>query len=130
MCINISWKQFSFRLKKRLKTSQGILHEKRGFLLKLKDSFGHLGWGEISPLNPSELEVCGNLLKEIGRNPLRKDLESSLSKFPGAMAFGVGAALAELAFAGSALAGPAGAGPAEHRRACESVASFDLPSSS
>ena len=49
--LNLIKKPFSFQLIQPLKTSKGILKNKKGWLLRLEDSTGHYGWGEVSPFD-------------------------------------------------------------------------------
>ena len=55
MKLIINIKPFSFQLTRKLITSQGIIHNKVGLLLQIKDSDGNCGWGEVSPIEESEL---------------------------------------------------------------------------
>ncbi|WP_320675538.1 o-succinylbenzoate synthase [Prochlorococcus sp. MIT 1300] len=96
MEVNIQSKPFSFQLIKKLKTSQGFLKFRRGFLLRLETSSGQSGWGEVSPFQPNELRECKELLTLIGKKTSRSNLESQISQLPGSLAFGIGAALAEI----------------------------------
>tara|TARA_B100000700_G_scaffold240556_1_gene267485 strand:- start:890 stop:1861 length:972 start_codon:yes stop_codon:yes gene_type:complete len=96
MKLIINTKPYSFQLKRKLITSQRVIYEKVGLLLQLKDSDGNCGWGEVSPLDPNDLKECSEKLSAIGKN-INKDLiESYLFELPGALAFGLGTALADL----------------------------------
>ncbi|WP_269607400.1 o-succinylbenzoate synthase [Prochlorococcus marinus] len=79
-----------------LKTSQGILESKSGFLIQIQDDNAHIGWGEVAPIEKSELKICESILKEIGNSPTRNQLEKDIGSWPGTLGFGIGAALAEL----------------------------------
>ena len=96
MKLDLTIKPFSFRLAQRLKTSQGILKGKNGWLLRLKDSNGHYGWGEVSPIDSKEKNLCSAILEKINTKLSLQELEERLPKWPGALGFGIGAALAEL----------------------------------
>ena len=96
MSLTLNIKPFSFKLKRELRTSQGSFNHKTGWLLQLKNSSGDLGWGEISPINSSLLKPCKNLLEALDKRPSREELEEGINNWPGAMAFGIGSALAEL----------------------------------
>ena len=96
MHLKLHWKPFSFELKETLKTSQGNLKEKEGWLLLIKDEKGKSGWGEISPLNKSQLVECGKILSQLNEDITREELEAGLKIWPGALGFGIGAALAEI----------------------------------
>ena len=96
MHFTLQVKPFSFRLTKKLIASNGEISLKVGWLIKLQDNLGRLGWGEISPLNYSEREICEKILKGLGETPSREVLEKGIKEWPGALSFGIGAALAEL----------------------------------
>ena len=96
MKLALDVKPFTFQLKKPLHTSKGILKEKRGWLIKLKSSEGHYGWGEVSAINPSENNCYKEYFQKLGKSPLRKSLEEIIQISPGPLAFGIGAALADL----------------------------------
>ncbi len=88
-------KPFTFRLSRKLNTSQGFIEKKRGWLIYLKGSTGNIGWGEVSPMQLSELKLCEEVLDELSANPSRQELEDGIINWPQAMSFGIGAALAE-----------------------------------
>ena len=96
MKLIINIKPFSFQLTKKLTTSQGIIHNKKGLLLQIKDSDGNCGWGEVSPIEESELRKCIEKLAFIGRNTTKDLIENYLCELPGSLAFGLGSALADL----------------------------------
>ncbi len=96
MRLQIHWKPFSFRLKRSLQTSQGIFACRQGWLLRLENSLGCCGWGEVSPLSALDLKACKHLLHDLGHSTSRQHLEEGMSHWPSPMAFGLGAALAEL----------------------------------
>jgi len=96
MGLNISVKPFSFRLKKFLRTSQGLLSQRHGWLLRIENESGHIGWGEVSPISSSERKICSNLLKSLNKSPSREELELLIPDWPGSLGFAFGAALAEL----------------------------------
>ncbi len=96
MCLRLSWKDFSFSLSRPLRTFSGVLTEKKGWLIRLENPEGRFGWGEVAPLETSDLKACGYLLQALGKSPSRKQLENGLALWPGPLAFGIGAALAEI----------------------------------
>ena len=96
MCLTLNVKSFSFRLSRTLRTAQGAINRKKGWLLHLENKSGNWGWGEVSPLNPNELEACEAILQNLGNKPSREKLEVGTKTWPGPLAFGIGAALAEL----------------------------------
>jgi O-succinylbenzoate synthase len=102
-----------------LVTAQGALQERAGWLLRLQASDGRLGWGEAAPLEfgaglrggapgacGDTLEACRATIAELGPSLSRQQLEEALPTLPGSLAFGIGAALAELeGWAGEAARG-------------------------
>ena len=96
MRLSLAIKPFSFHLLKPVYTSQGVLKKRQGWLLKVEDHLGNCGWGEVAPLNHAELTSCEKSLNEIKNSPFRDELEEKLISKSGVLAFGIGAALAEL----------------------------------
>ena len=73
-----------------------MLDKKEGWLIHLENTSGKSGWGEVAPIEATELKACANILNQINSNPSRQELEDRTSLPPKALAFGIGAALAEL----------------------------------
>ena len=98
MKLIINIKPFSFRLTRKLITSQGIIHNKVGLLLQIKDSDGNCGWGEVSPIEKKELQKSIESLDFIGRQTTKDSIENYLCELQGlgALTFGLGASLADL----------------------------------
>ncbi len=96
MLLTLHTKPFSFSLKEKLITSQGVLEKKEGWLLHIENFIGDQGWGEISPLKKSELNECKNIIENLTPTISREKLESNIKLWPKALGFGLGAALAEL----------------------------------
>ncbi len=97
MSFKCLWKPYSFNLQQPLKTFTGVLHKREGLLLKLHDQHGGgVGWGEVSPWNSFELQVCIDSLEALGHSPSRNQVEDLISCAPGALGFGLGAAMAEI----------------------------------
>jgi o-succinylbenzoate synthase len=86
---------FSFQLPRPLQTSSGLLASKRGWLLRLQGPDGSIGWGEAATLDPSERPAVAAALAALGPAVERSDLERRLPALPPALAFALGAALAE-----------------------------------
>jgi O-succinylbenzoate synthase len=86
---------FSFQLPRPLQTSSGRLEAKRGWLLRLQGPDGSIGWGEAAPLEPTETPDVAAALAALGPAVERSDLERRLPALPPALAFALGAALAE-----------------------------------
>ncbi len=96
MKLIINTKPYSFQLTKKLTTSQGVISKKIGLLLQVIDSDGNSGWGEVSPVNGSELTKCIESLDLIGRTTTKDAIENYLFDLPGSLAFGLGSSLADL----------------------------------
>ena len=96
MNLIINTKSFSFPLLKNLKTSQGVIQDKKGWLIQIKNKNGDKGWGEVSPISKYELKRCQNILNNIGHKSTRLTLENGIKVWPKSLAFGIGASLAEL----------------------------------
>jgi len=97
MLLQLQWRRFRFSLQRPLRTAAGVIETREGWLLRLEASDGALGWGEVAPLNPAERPQCAVGLTQLaGPGLQRSDLEEQLPGLSPALAFGVGAALAEL----------------------------------
>lgn len=96
MKLLINTKPFSFKLTKLLKTSNGFITKKTGWLIYLKDSYGQYGWGEVAPLNTNELRTCERILNSLGSYLTKESIENDLPELPKSLAFGLGSSLAEL----------------------------------
>ena len=98
MKLTINIKPFSFQLTRKLITSQGIIHKKVGLLLQIKDSDGNCGWGEVSPFDKNEFKKSIESLNLIGKKTTQDSIENYLCELQGlgALAFGLGASLADL----------------------------------
>ena len=96
MQLKLRVKPFSFHLLQTLQTSQGIIRKKQGWLINLENESGDVGWGEISPLNKTDLINCERILIGLGSSPSREMLEQDIREWPGALGFAFGTALAEL----------------------------------
>jgi O-succinylbenzoate synthase len=99
MELRLQIKPYGFQLNRPLHTAAGVLQHRRGWLLRLEDSAGRLGWGEVSPLDLQQLEACQEAMvpmMEPGVVWTVSSLEHVLVSVPAALAFALGAALAEL----------------------------------
>ena len=99
MELRLQIKPYGFQLNRPLHTAAGVLQHRRGWLLRLEDSAGRLGWGEVSPLEAEQHEDCQSALvrmMDLGLVWTVSSLEHLLASVPAALAFGLGAALAEL----------------------------------
>ncbi len=99
MELRLQIKPYAFQLSRPLLTATGVLQDRRGWLLRLEDSAGRLGWGEVSPLDVEQLKICQDALVTMTKPGVvwtASSLERWLVKVPAALAFAIGAALAEL----------------------------------
>ncbi len=98
MVLAFTTKPFAFELVRPLQTSQGFLKKRCGWLLRLEDSSGKSGWGEVSTFNLSKLKDFEDSLDSLGSSPTREELEEHIKLNISApqVAFGIGACLAEL----------------------------------
>ena len=87
--LRLQWRPFCFRLPEPMMTAHGPLQEKEGWLLRLEDDDGAVGWGEASPCSAEAISYLGEILP-------RDDLEARLATFPKPLAFAIGLALAEI----------------------------------
>jgi O-succinylbenzoate synthase len=92
--LQLSWRPFAFALPRALVTAQGVLRERRGWLLRLQDAGGQLGWGEASPLE-SDHARCAAVLVELQGPVSQRQLEQQLPSLPDPLACALGMALAE-----------------------------------
>ena len=95
--IRLQWRPFGFALPQPLATAAGTVRERRGWLLRAQGEQGAVGWGEAAPLD-GQLEPLAAAIEALGSAPPRGTLEADLAAggLPAALAFALGAALAEL----------------------------------
>ena len=99
MTLQLAFRPYAFDLSRPLVTSRGSWQRRRGWLLRIVDSgSGSMGWGEVSPLDPGGQHRCEHVLSAWSLNVCRsrQALEVLLPSLPAALAFAIGAALAEL----------------------------------
>ena len=99
MELRLQIKPYGFNLNRPLHTAAGVLQHRRGWVLRLEDSAGRLGWGEVSPLEAEQHEACqAALVRMMGLGVVWtvSSLEHWIATGPAALAFAIGAALAEL----------------------------------
>ena len=100
--LRLSWRPFSFLLPTALVNAHGAVSERCGWLLRLENGEGRLGWGEAAPLmlTPNSRALPCPLtqvaLVELGPVRSRHELERLLPTLPLALGFALGSALAEL----------------------------------
>ena len=100
MTLRLQHRRFRFALLQPLRTAAGVLTERSGWLLRVEDEQGTVGWGEVAPLQSDQLTSqwlsCEDALASLPDAPSRAQLEAVLRDAPGPVGFGLGAALAEL----------------------------------
>tara|TARA_Y100001968_G_scaffold332312_1_gene390005 strand:+ start:19932 stop:20888 length:957 start_codon:yes stop_codon:yes gene_type:complete len=94
--IKFQYKPFSFYLKQPLETSQNIIKCKHGWLMRLENSRGDVGWGEVSPWSKEDLSRCETILSELKEEISINQLEIEMKNWPGALEFGCGSCIAEM----------------------------------
>ena len=104
MTLRLQCRAFHFALLQPLRTSAGRLQRRSGWLLRLDNGEGCVGWGEVAPLHPELLNECSARLAALPDRPSRQQLEELIVEHSGALGFGLGAALAELDAESDAMA--------------------------
>ncbi len=100
--LRLSWRPFSFVLPTAMVTAHGAVSERCGWLLRLENGEGRVGWGEAAPLlltpNSRALPCPLTAAALVALGPVRssQELERLLPTLPLALGFALGAALAEL----------------------------------
>ena len=112
--VRLEWRSFAFELGRPLVTAAGVVREKRGWLLRLRNERGQQGWGEAAPLQLEArpalqlaappplpalpaLKELATAIAELGEEQPRQVLEAYLAgaACPPSLGFALGAALAE-----------------------------------
>lgn len=99
MTLQLVFRPYAFQLTRPLVTSRGSWQRRRGWLLRIVDpGSGLAGWGEVSPLDPGDQRCCERVISAWSLHVCRssEELEALLPSLPAALAFAIGAALAEL----------------------------------
>ena len=99
MTLQLVFRPYAFQLTRPLVTSRGGWQRRRGWLLRIVDpGSGLAGWGEVSPLDPGDQRCCERVISAWSLHVCRssEELEALLPSLPAALAFAIGAALAEL----------------------------------
>ena len=99
MTLQLVFRPYAFQLTRPLVTSRGSWQRRRGWLLRIVDpGSGLAGWGEVSPLDPGDQRCCERVISAWCLHVCRssEELEALLPSLPAALAFAIGAALAEL----------------------------------
>jgi O-succinylbenzoate synthase len=99
--LRLNWRPFSFVLPTAMVTAHGAVSERCGWLLRLENGEGRVGWGEAAPLTLTPdsralpCVVTAAALADLGPVRSRHELETVLPTLPLALGFALGAALAE-----------------------------------
>ena len=109
MTLRLQIRPYRFALNRSLQTAHGCWRQRSGWLLRLEEpATGRLGWGELAPLEPVMRQRCAEALAGWLEPAAvwcdRPMLHDRLQHGPPALAFAIGAALAEL----NGLVGAAG----------------------
>ena len=101
MRLSLALRPYGFALSRPLTTASGSWQQRDGWLLRMVcPQTGRVGWGEVAPLQPQERRACERALADWQQTAEvevhRDQLEVVLPQLPPAVAFAVGAALAEL----------------------------------
>ena len=62
MTLRLQRRRFCFALLQPLRTASGVLRERCGWLLRLDDEQGAVGWGEVAPLQQQQFTACEQAL--------------------------------------------------------------------
>ena len=62
MTLRLQRRRFRFALLQPLRTAAGELRERCGWLLRLDDAQGAVGWGEVAPLQQQQFTACEQAL--------------------------------------------------------------------
>jgi O-succinylbenzoate synthase len=118
--LRLAWRPFHFRLPRAMVSAHGTLEQRRGWLLRLEDGEGRLGWGEAAPIAWQQSGPDGGArpwatdcpwalaaaaLAALPQRLARPELECRLPQLPAPLAFALGLALAEIDGLGAAAAG-------------------------
>jgi len=91
----LEWRPLLCCLAQPLRNAHGTAIERRGWLLKLTNQAGDIGWGEVLP-PVLQWHNCAAAIERLGLQLKLEQLEMQLPLLPGALGFGLGLALAEL----------------------------------
>ena len=100
--MQLHWRPYTFRLPSALVSAQGRWLDRRGWLLRLEAPDGRLAWGEVPDLPAAwrtpepECPPLAEALAQLPEELERSWLEDQLPALPGALACGLGMALADL----------------------------------
>ena len=96
MGLRLEVRPYAFALTRPLRTATGVWQQRCGWLLRLEGA-SRFGWGEVSPLDATSHERCARWLRAVPAGRWTEAaLEEQLQNAPDEVAFGLGAALAEL----------------------------------
>ena len=87
MTLRLQRRRFRFALLQPLRTAAGELRERCGWLLRLDDDQGGVGWGEVAPLQLQQFMACEQALAALPDELPQAQLEAVLREAPGAGGF-------------------------------------------
>ena len=96
MTLRLQRRPFRFALLQPLRTAAGELRERSGWLLRLENDDGQVGWGDVAPLQQQQFTTCELALASLPNELPQAQLEAVLRDAQGPVGFGLGAALGEL----------------------------------
>ena len=91
MTLRLQRRRFRFVLMQPLRTAAGELRERSGWLLRLDDHQGAVGWGEVAPLQPHQFTACEHALAALPDELPQAELEAVLREAPRPKPTGPGA---------------------------------------
>ena len=101
MSLQLAVRPYAYSLSRPLQTAAGLWQRREGWLLRLScEVSGHVGWGEVAPMDPAHRLACERALSRWTQSAdvqcSRNQLEERLPTLPAEVRFAFGAALAEL----------------------------------
>ena len=96
MNIIFAKKSFFFELSKPIKSSIKEIKFKKGWIIKLKNEFESEGFGEISPIQFKDFEICQKEISQIPEIINEKKLSLIIKYFHPCVQSGINSALAEI----------------------------------
>ena len=85
MTLRLQRRRFRFALLQPLRTAAGELRERCGWLLRLEDDHGGVGWGDVAPLQQQQFMACEHALAALPDMLSQDQLEARLPELPGAL---------------------------------------------
>ncbi|MBK16732.1 MAG: o-succinylbenzoate synthase [Prochlorococcus sp. SP3034] len=96
MFINFEKKYFSFNLSSEVINSKNKIFCKKGWIIKIKNKYNKIGFGEISPLNNNNLTICKKEINAIDQVNNELNITRNIKKLHPCIQSGIKCALAEM----------------------------------